>query len=516
LVIVDDLISALDVEQQDLRALRLYDIQYVGAEEVRDKLIELGIIGATTTRRGQSPYLSRQRRSATEERTTAAQQAARPPSPPSTSRSDDEEPLTEEPQVVIVESTNSLLVNATAEQHTQIAMIISYVDTETIAQAVPYEIYQLENQKPEDLAEVLNKLIQETIRDKEGKIEQTIKKIDEDIVIVPDASTFSLIVYANKKNQEWISRLIKTLDKRRPQVLIDVSMVEINREDLFEYDLNIITNARNAVLGNVGVAGKILPIEDSVGDFEFGWNQIANTETGNPTGQLKGFYSSDKIQAILTAMQKHNYGRLLAQPKVLVNDNEQGIISTSETTYVTETTTTVIPGSDTPQQGKKFIPYDAKVELKITPTISEGSLLRLEIEMLSEDFVPQEDVPPDYRRSNLTTVVTVPNGSTIILGGLSKLKQTKGGSKVPILGDIPIVGNLFRTVSDSDKSNKLYLFVRADILRPDDTLGLGGFEEIAARNRREFEREEELFQQKESFVGIKSEPMDPLRILEAE
>ncbi|MCJ7692597.1 MAG: hypothetical protein MUO22_04210 [Sedimentisphaerales bacterium] len=508
LVVVDDLISALDVEQQDLRTLRLYDIQYVGAEEVRDKLIELGIIGGGTTQRGQSPYLSRQRRSTTEARTpTDAQQTARPPSPPSASGAADEEPLTEEPQVVIVESTNSLLVNATAEQHTQIVVIISYVDTETIAQAVPYEIYQLENQKPEDLATVLNQLIQETVRDKEGKIEQTIKRLEENIVIVPDASTFSLIVYANRKNQEWISKLIESLDKRRPQVLIDVSLVEINREDLFQYDLNLIGNARNLVTGNVSSTTGL--IAGAVDNLEGGWNM-------GGSGEVKGFYASDKIQAILTAMQKHNYGRLLAQPKVLVNDNEQGIISTSETTYVAETTTTVVPGTDTTQESTQFTPYDAKVELKITPTISEGALLRLEIEMLSEDFVPQEDVPPDYRRSNLTTVVTVPNGSTIILGGLSKLKQTKGGSKVPILGDIPIVGNLFRTINDSDKSNKLYLFVRADILRPDDTLGLGGFEEIATRNRREFEREEELFQQKEGFVGIRPEPMDPLRVLEAE
>jgi len=505
LVIVDDLISALDVEQQDLRTLRLYDIQYVGAEEVRDKLIELEVI---TGGRAVTPTSRRGRITAARGAAPAVEATRTPtPSPPSASGAVDEEPLTEEPQVVIVESTNSLLVNATAEQHARIAMIISYVDTETIAQAVPYEIYQLENQKPEDLATVLNQLIQETVRDKEGKIEQTIKRFEENIVIVPDASTFSLIVYANKKNQEWISRLIESLDKRRPQVLIDVSLVEINREDLFQYDLNLIGNARNLVTGNVSSTTGL--IADAVDNLEGGWNM-------GGSGEVKGFYASDKIQAILTAMQKHNYGRLLAQPKVLVNDNEQGIISTSETTYVAETTTTVIPGSDTPQQSVKFTPYDAKVELKITPTISEGALLRLEIEMLSEDFVPQEDVPPDYRRSNLTTVVTVPNGSTIILGGLSKLKQTKGGSKVPILGDIPIVGNLFRTINDSDKSNKLYLFVRADILRPDDTLGLGGFEEIATRNRREFEREEELFQQKEGFVGIRPEPMDPLRVLEAE
>ena len=75
------------------------------------------------------------------------------------------------------------------------------------------------------------------------KLIQKVTKKDEDIVIVPDENTFSLIVYASRKNQEWVRKLIKTLDKRRPQVLIDVSLVEITREDLFDYDLNLIANA---------------------------------------------------------------------------------------------------------------------------------------------------------------------------------------------------------------------------------------------------------------------------------
>ncbi len=136
--------------------------------------------------------------------------------------------LVEEPQVVIIAATNSLLVNATAEQHIRIAMIISYVDSRALEEAIPYEIYPLENQNPKDLAEVLQKLIQETIKDKEGKIQQVVKK-QEDIEIVPDESTFSLIVYASRKNQEWIKKLIKNLDRRRPQVLIDVTLVEISR-----------------------------------------------------------------------------------------------------------------------------------------------------------------------------------------------------------------------------------------------------------------------------------------------
>ncbi len=502
--VVEELISALDVEKQDLRTLRLYEIQHVGAEDVREKLSELGIIGGVAARPARG-------------RTAARAPAAAKPAPaqPAPSSAAEEEPLVEEPQVIVIESTNSLLVNATAEQHAQIAMIIGYVDSETLAEAIPYELYSLENQEPEDLAAVLEKLIQETVKDKEGKIETTIKRLEEDIVIVPDKNTFSLIVYASKKNQEWIGRLIKDLDKRRPQVLIDVALVEVTREDEFQYDLNLIANAKGLVTANIGISGSTLPIASSIGNhLEGGWN-LKDAE-GKSSGQVRGFYAEDKIQALLTAMDRKDYGRILAQPKVLVNDNEEGVINTTERTYVREETT-VYTEQGIPITTAKWTEYPAKIELSITPNIGEGELLRLVIAMSREDFDKKVDAPPDYRTSNVNTTVTVPDGSTIILGGLTKLKQSKGGSKVPLLGDIPIVGGLFRTVANSDETSKLYIFVKANILRPDDTeAGLAQLERISARNRLEFEKAEAQFQSHEDWPGIKPEPMDPLRVLEAE
>jgi type II secretory pathway component GspD/PulD (secretin) len=69
--------------------------------------------------------------------------------------------------------------------------------------------------------------------------------------------------------------------------------------------------------------------------------------------------------------------------------------------------------------------------------------------------------------------VTVPDGSTIILGGMVKLNQNKGGSKVPILGDIPLVGGLFRSIATRTIQSKLYVFVKAEIIRPDGPSGHG-------------------------------------------
>jgi type II secretory pathway component GspD/PulD (secretin) len=510
LIVVDSLIDSLDVEQQDLRTMRLYDIQHVGADEVVKKLGELGIISGGKTTGGRITAGARPSGPGAPGAPGAPAPAA--PAPAATA---EVEPLVEEPQVVVIESTNSLLVNATAEQHVQIATIISYVDSETIKRAIPYVIYALENQDPEGLAEVLQKFIQETIKDKEGKIQQTIKKTEEDIIIVPDKNTFSILVYASKKNQEWIGSLIKQLDKRRPQVLIDVSLVEIAQKNAFEYDLNLIANAKDAVTGNVAI--KSLPLPYPTGSkMEGGFNSKSATDA------FKGFFSDDKIQALLTAIDTKHYGRILAKPKILVNDNEEGKINTTETTYVGEQTTSYPSQGTTggvlnPIYTTTYKPYDAKIELVIKPHISEGNLLRLEVSMVREDFAKQEGKPPDYTKSNITTIVTVPDGSTIILGGLTKLKQGKDTSKVPLLGDIPLVGALFRGINNTTDDTHLYVFVKANILRPSEIAGgPGQLTSISDKNKAAFEDAERDFQTHQDIPGIEPETVEPLRVLEAE
>jgi len=518
LAVVDGLIDTLDVEQQDLRTLRMYDIQHVDAQEVRNKLQELGIISGG----GAAP-------SGRAEAAKAAAPGAAPGAPPAApSAATAGQGLVEEPQVVIIVSTNSLLVNATAEQHIQIAMIIGYADSETLEQAIPYEIYPLENQNPKDLAEVLQKLIQETVKDKEGKIQQVVKK-QEDIEIVPDESTCSLIVYASRKNQEWIKKLIKTLDRRRPQVLIDVMLVGISEDDAFTYDLQLISKLPEMAAGGsmqkLGAGATAL-----LSPFPFGTVKEATSILGD-TGSGQGFYADRHIQALLTLMAKKGYGRVLARPKILVNDNEKGHIDTTKTIYIARSASTVYTtaagvGTTTTapiSTSYTFDQFPSGIKLDITPHISEGSLLRLELKMSRSSQLPPAgttaDLPPgDKTEDNVETVVTVPDNSTIILGGIITLDQSKKNWKVPLLGDVPIVGGLFRKIADSSNQSKLYVFVKANILRPSEVeAGLAeDIKVMSEKNRAGFEKAENKFQTHQDFPGIKPKPIDPLNVLEAE
>jgi len=517
---VEELIDTLDVAQQDLRTLKLYKIEYVDAEEARKKLEELGII--TPIQRTAYPYSSRITGDATPSTPTSRPTTTtRPPTTRAPRYGEEREPLVGEPQVVVVEPTNSLLVNATAEQHVQIATILSYVDSEMQEDEIPYKIYPLENQSPDHLKEILMPLIEETVLDKEGKIESVIRKQDEQIEIVADPNTFSLIVYASKKNQEWIESLIEKLDQRRPQVLIDVTLVQVSKNDAFDYDLNLIQSFPDLV-STSGLTGAILPGVAEGSSLvskllESGRNRFIDFQSNGGVGT--GFYGDRHINALLTAMQTKDYGRVLAKPKILVNDNEPGTISTTDTTYVTKTTGAVVEGSmGVVQTGVDYEGYPAGITLNITPHISRGDWLRLDIGLTRSDFgTITGERPPDTTESNVDTTVTVPDGSTIILGGLLKLNQSKGGTKVPILGDIPLIGGLFRSTSNSDLQRHLYVFVKAEIIRPDSKGFVGtDLTRISDRNREAFEKHEIEFQEYHDWPGIKPKAMKPFKVLEAQ
>jgi len=103
------------------------------------------------------------------------------------------------------------------------------------------------------------------------------------------------------------------------------------------------------------------------------------------------------------------------------------------------------------------------------------------------------------------------------LGGLLKLNQSKGGTKVPILGDIPLIGGLFRSTTNNDIEKNLYVFVKAEVIRPDEDGFLGDdLTRISDRNREAFEKHEIEFQNYRNWPGVKPKRMTPIKVLDAQ
>ncbi|MEE9365320.1 MAG: secretin N-terminal domain-containing protein, partial [Dehalococcoidales bacterium] len=534
---IEMMIRFVDVEQKDIRTVQEYEIQYVDITEVVDTLTELGIVeqraSSASSRRagGFSPPSSMR---ATGARPSATTGPATPQAPSTLTfeATTGAEITSEQPQIAILESTNSLLVYATPKQHDTISLIVAHVDRELPDISTPYVVYALENQDPVELADTLNEIIQATVKEAAksptSKVQTAAtamippKREKNEIQIVADVKSYSLIVYADKKNQQWISALIQELDAYRPQVHLDVTLVAITQDDQFNYDLDLVTKLPQFTIGgSMESGGLVKALVDPFPGSVF--------EASVSDGSGIAFYSDDHIQTLLELLDKKNYGRVLARPSLLVKDNQLGEIKAEKTIYVAQEKSSIVPTTATTQQtvtDVTFEAYTSGVTLSITPHIASDKILQLEIMLDRTDFVPDTGStvirgetfpkPLDTNASNLATWAVLPNGATIILGGIESITQSKTIRKVPLLGDLPIIGALFRGVDETDVQSKLYVFVKATIIRPGEELtGVSDIEVISRKKREAFEEDEVKFQKLEGVIpGVTPPPLDPIKILE--
>jgi type II secretory pathway component GspD/PulD (secretin) len=529
------IISFVDVKQTDLRTVKEYEIQYVDTTEVVDTLTELGIIETKQSSSSARRTSSTTPTTGSRMPTTMPGAAATPEAPATTTFESVEgaEITSEQPQIAVLESTNSLLVYATPKQHETIGIVISHVDRELTETSTPYVVYALENQDPVELAATLNDIIQATVKEAakaaDSKVQTTAStappalRQKNEIQIVADPKSYSLIVYADKKNQQWLSDLIKELDGYRPQVHLDVTLVEITKDNLFNYDLELVRKLSGFAAGGTMESGGLVTSLIS----PFPSRQVAEGSVKDGAGTA--FFGDRHVQALLDMLDKKNYGRVLARPSLLVKDNQQGEIKAEKTIYVAQEKTSTVPttaNQSTTVSDVSFESYTSGVTLTITPHIASKEILQLEITLDRTDFVAGTNTtaikgltypkPLDTVSSNVGTWAVLPDGATIILGGIESVTQNKTTQKVPLLGDIPILGALFRGVDETDVQSKLYVFVKANIISPSDQLtGASDIERISQKKRQKFETDEERFQKLEGVLpGIAPKPLDPDKVLE--
>ncbi len=171
-----------------------------------------------------------------------------------------------------------------------------------------------------------------------------------------------------------------------------------------------------------------------------------------------------------TVQEKH-YGHIAAKPKLLVNDHQKGGIETRKTIYAEG-----VSG--------KCHPYEAGIALDVTPHVLEGgSTAQLDVVVVRSDFLERTSAKPlETQFSRVECSVVLPDGYTVILGGM--IKRNKAGAKVPVLGDLPLFGGLFRSDHDEQAESYLYLLVKAEIIPADEPVGVDGLKVLSERQQR--------------------------------
>lgn len=278
------------------------------------------------------------------------------------------------------------------------------------------------------------------------------------VFVLADKANNQLLVKAPVNQQEDYKKLIDKLDVRRPQVYVEAKIVAVTWTD----DLKL---AFESQLINAGGTGGVFNSNFGLGTFGTGGITTPKTVGTGALGATLALIKSDQVPIIMNALSRKVDARILATPQLLVDDNEEGTLdSIDKQPYATTTqgnsTTLSSYGGDS-EAGTKF---------KIKPQISAGGYLRLnyEAELSSFTGAASAGLPPPSQVNKIKAdSVTVPSDFTVVVGGLTFDSKTSTKNRVPLLGELPLIGALFGSTDNQDRKTTLYIFITPRIFRDD-------------------------------------------------
>lgn len=268
-----------------------------------------------------------------------------------------------------------------------------------------------------------------------------------------DARSNRLIVSDTPRAVEKIRRMVEAFDEKDDQVLIEAKIIQVtlNDEHKMGVDWEAIVSDYHSL--------------DLIGDFDV----LASTDK---KGKLAiGTVSSDDYTALVEALDTVGATNILSSPRITaVNNKEAKILVGSTEPYVTTTTTTPSSGPTTTAESVNFI--EVGVKLYVTPTIHNDGFITMKIKpevssVTSNLTTSNNNTIPIVETSEAETTVMVKDGVSIVIGGLIKDETIKSTKKVPLLGDIPVLGFAFRSHSDSAAKTEIVIFLTPKIVTGD-------------------------------------------------
>jgi general secretion pathway protein D len=370
-------------------------------------------------------------------------------------------------QIVADDRTNCIITLASENDTFRIKELIKLLDKETPKGEAKVRVYHLQNADAEELTKVLM-----NVPSKNAKAPAQGKSpvLSKDIQITPDKATNTLIITADRDDYIILEDVIKQLDIPRPMVYIEALIMEVNVNKDFS-------------LGAEWVGGEYIKANDTgrtlVGGGGFtGAGKLPGVTSGSTTvGLPKGFsvgvlgktisiggLEFPTLSAVFNVYQRDQDVHILSTPQILTLDNEEAEIYVGENVpYQTraETSTTNIDYSS-------YEYKDVGVTLKITPQISQERFVRLNIfqevtKLVTTATETTTDRPTTLKRTT-KTVVSIKDTNTIVIGGLVGDDITNTIYKVPCIGDIPILGWLFKYRSEVREKRNLYIFITPHIV----------------------------------------------------
>ena len=404
-------------------------------------------------------------------------------------------------KVVPDSRTNSIIILASGADTESVRKLVAFMDKDVPRGESNIQVYRLQNSNAEDLAKVLNSIVKDSgsAAAAAGGAAATQKVlapvVSKNVQIVPDKATNTLVVMAEREDYKILESIIKQLDVPRPMVYIEALIMEVNATKAFNLGVEWRgLRGTGDVLG-AGTAGNTAAFIGSGGAGSTtnpgGYNIMDSmiTAAGTPafpggfsmgiisTGITIGGVTFPNIGAVIQAYKTDQEVSILSTPQIMTLDNEEAEINVGENVpYITsqQSSSTTTTTSLSPLNYNSYEYRDVGVILNITPHINEDNFIRLKISQQVTKLTSSaaSTTPTTLKRTAKTTVV-VKDNETVVIGGLVGDSTENDTYKVPLLGDIPVLGWLFKTHSTSREKTNLYVFLTPHIVRTQkDAAGL--------------------------------------------
>ena len=372
--------------------------------------------------------------------------------------------------------TNSILVAGDELERQRLKSLITHLDT-PLAQSGNVKVIYLKYADATELSVVLSKVAQNMERMSENNDKTRLVGKGE-ATIEADDGTNSLIVTAEADTMQSLLAVVAKLDIRRAQVQVEVIIVEMTDNDgrdlgvewLFINDSGGYGASNNSGLGST-IAGAAFETNNN-GSSVDARGGIAEA-IGGAAGQVLGIGRLDddlSFNVVVNALQQNSKANILSTPSLLTLDNEEASFVVGQSIpFVTGSYTATGSSSSNPDNPFQTVEREnVGITLRVTPQINEGDSLILAISQEVSNVIGTSTIlnsNPITSERKIETTILADNGQTIVLGGLIEDNITESIQKVPILGDIPFLGRLFRSTSTSVGKKNLLIFLRPTIVR---------------------------------------------------
>ena len=360
------------------------------------------------------------------------------------------------------ERTNSLAVIAPKTDMARIKDLIYLLDQKTLREKGKIRVYYLKNANAEELVKVLQELPAGSKAAQPVKGARSI--LGSETGIYADAATNSLILSAESDEElQTLENLIAQLDGPRAMVHVEVLIMEVDARDDFRLGVEWTAVGETQIDGKAAAIGGgfVQAPQDSAlpgfvnGTFPNGFAVGVFTEAIDIAG-----VTFNNLTALIQAVKEERDVTVLSTPQILVTDQEEAKINVGKNIpFQTRTS------SSFDQTYNSYEYRDVGTILKVTPQISDNETVRLNIGLEVSLLESTTDFKPTTFKRTIDTSVLVKDSETVVIGGLIENSPARSENKVPLLGDIPLLGRLFKYETQSRQKTNLLVFLTPRVLK---------------------------------------------------